>query len=376
MADFKIHTLIHSRYIAFDKSGKLPFSIGFGLCRPLGDDTDPRSLGLKTTRSILDVPYALSNGLLSLREDDVEVDVGQLKPTDPSSIDKLFLHLGSPIGRDNNVKKVWSVYYYTIHPESELASLFKPGKKYTIRIIKAGDLGEYLFVDDNWQTSEPGEGEKLCSTKANGRAFFDVVESVPWPPEIETRMQRCSDTEDHALRLEVSVTNKGTETISVQTRGRQKFLIPSGPIQPEPEFPPQDPRSRIIDPERPAPAATIQVLDTATDEIVREATRPGICGLYQKHDPRPKLETLTTLRPGEPLVRHVDVSNRITKLPDGKFGLRMEPRGMWWCVGDSEEFAAAGEDRVPNHLYRTKIPPAMLECGDIIEIEVKDGVAK
>jgi hypothetical protein len=375
MESIKIHTVISSDYTVFDKSGKLPFSISLGLCRPLNGDTDPRSLGLKTTRSILDVPYALAHGLLSLQEDDTEVDVGQLKPTNPGIIDRPSLHLNSPVGRNDNVKKDWSIYDYHVHTDSELAALFKPGKKYTIR-NKAGILGEYMFVDENGQLSEPDQTEKLCSAKANGRALFDVVESLPWPPGIETRMKRCEDTEGDTLRLEIMVTNKGTEAISVQTRGRQRFLFPSGPIGPEPGFPLQDARSRIIDPEKSTPAATIQIFDAATNKVVRGTTQPGVCGLYQKHDPRPKLETLTVLRPREPLIRHVDAGDLVAKLPDGKFGLRMERRGMWWCVGDCKEFAAAGDDRVPSHLYNTKIPPVMLECGDIVEIEVKDGVAR
>ncbi|KAF0637458.1 hypothetical protein NXS19_005958 [Fusarium pseudograminearum] len=375
MDNFKIHTVIHSDYLVFDKSGKLPFSISFGLCRPLNGDTDPRNVGLKTTRSILDIPYALSNGLLSLREDDTDVSVGQLKSTDPDSLDRSFLYLKSPVGRNDNVKKDWSVYHYPIHPDSDLAALLKPGKKYTIR-PKVRDLGEYVFIDENDQHSEPNEAEKLCSTRENGRALFNVVESLPWPPKIETTMKRCNDTQDDALRLEITVTNKGTEAICVQTRDRQRFLVPSGPIEPEPGFPPLDPRPRIIDTERPSPRVSIQVVDITTNEIVRKATQPGGCGLYGQHDPRPRLETMTTLRPGEPIIRYVDVGDLVSKLPDGKFGLRMEPRGMWWCVGDCEEFAAAGEDRVPGHLYNPKIPPVMLECGDIVEIEVKDGAAK
>ncbi|CAG1978314.1 unnamed protein product [Fusarium graminearum] len=375
MDNFKIHTVIHSDYLVFDKSGKLPFSISFGLCRPLNGDTDSRNVGLKTTRSILDIPYALSNGLLLLQEDDTDVDVGQLKPTDPDSLDRLFLSLSSPVGKYDNVKEDWSVYHYPILPDSDLAVLLKPGKKYTIR-PKVGDLGEYVFINENGQHSEPNEAEKLCSTRANGRALFDVVESLPWPPKIETTMKRCNDTQDDALRFEITVTNKGTEAICVQTRDRQRFLIPSGPIEPEPGCPPLDPRPRIIDTERPNPRVSIQIFDVTTGEIVRRATQPGACGLYGQHDPRPRLETMTTLRPGEPIIRHVDVGDLVSKLPDGKFGLRMEPRGMWWCVSDCEEFATAGEDRVPGHLYNPKIPPVMLECGDVVEIDVKDGAAK
>lgn len=106
-------------------------------------------------------------------------------------------------------------------------------------------------------------------------------------------------TEGNATKLDITVINTGTQAITVQTRSRQRFLVPRGPMQPEEHYPPDDPRPRIIDTKTPAPAATLQVIDMATETVVREATKLGVRGLYQKHDPRPKLEVLTTLRPGE-----------------------------------------------------------------------------
>ena len=115
----------------------------------------------------------------------------------------------------------------------------------------------------------------------------------------------------------------------------------------------------------------------ATGQVARETRKPGPCGgAANPHDPRPKLEVLTTLRPGQPLVRHVDVSSLLSKLAEGKYGLRMEPRGMWWCKGDIEDFAAVGEDRVPHHLFETTIPPLILESKDVVEVQVENGTVK
>ncbi|KAM5377857.1 hypothetical protein ACJZ2D_004761 [Fusarium nematophilum] len=392
MDELKIHTVISSRYQVFDRSGNLPFSIVFGLCRRSSEDTDPRSLRLSTSNSILDVPYALSNKLLTLRvhdtesKRDTEVDVGQLSQTD--SKDESYLTLPSPVGRTENWKNALSVYQYYVDPKSELASLLEPGKKYTIRNKAGDDLGGkgYTYVHQEEHTEEQGkvstsdDKPKLVSSRADGRATFTVVPSLPWSPKTQTRLRRRRAEEDNSndgvTLLEITVLNTGTEAISVQTRGRQRFLVPWGPMQPEEEYPPEDPRPRIIDQKTPAPGATIQVVDTATNTIVRETTKPGVCGLYQKHDPRPKLEVLVTLEPGEPLVRQVDVSKLLSGLPDGTYGLRMEPRGMWWCAGKCEDFAAEGEDRVPHHLFKTMIPPLMLESEDVVEVQVENGVAK
>ncbi|MCJ1345992.1 hypothetical protein MMC31_004203 [Peltigera leucophlebia] len=57
-----------TRYRIFDASGQLPFSLVFGLCRRSPADTDPRPLLLEIAASVLDVPFALAHGLLTLHE--------------------------------------------------------------------------------------------------------------------------------------------------------------------------------------------------------------------------------------------------------------------------------------------------------------------
>ena len=72
MGDVKVHIIINSKYRVFDRSGSLPFSIVFGLCRRSRDDADPRPLVMRVANSILDVPYALSCGLLKFYTSDAE----------------------------------------------------------------------------------------------------------------------------------------------------------------------------------------------------------------------------------------------------------------------------------------------------------------
>ncbi|KAJ3544595.1 hypothetical protein NM208_g2964 [Fusarium decemcellulare] len=338
MSDVKIYTVIHSKYQVFDSSGKLPFSIVFGLCRRSSQDADPRPLHINTANSILDVPYALSNKLLALlvydaeKRTDIEVD-------------------------------------------------------YTIRHRAGQDLGGGWYTENPEELRKPpstsSDKQKLVISRVDGRASFKVVPCLPWPPKIQTRMQWCRsrgdivtfDEKDGVMRLEITVSNAGAEAITVQTRGRQRFLIPWGPMEPEEDYPALDPRPRIIDLQSPAPRATIEIIDMITNTLVRGGTKPGVCGLYEKHDPRPQLELLVALESGKPLVRQVDIGNVISDLPDGKYCLRMEPRGMWWCAGRCEDFAAEGEDRVPQHLFKTMIPPLMLECEDVVQVQVENGVA-
>lgn len=398
MDDLKIYTVINSRYRVFDLSGNLPFSIVFGLCRRSKEDTDPRTLVLTAANSILDVPYALTHKLLTLRVEhpkwktDVEVDVGQLSQKQGQQ--ESYLTLPSPVGRTGDWRKCLSIYRYDVDPGSELASLFEPGKKYSINhtIKRGGDLGfgEYSYVESAEPLKEHGEPSasvgkpRLVNSRSDGRPTFQVVPSLPWPPKIQTRMQRYrgetkrldNDEKSGDAVLDITVLNTGTETITAQTQGEQRCLCPRGPMYAEEGYPGADLRPRLIASNISTPSGSISVIDLATNSTVREASKPtGISPLYASNqDLRPRLGLLVALKPGEPLVRRVDATNLLRGLTDGVYGLKMEPRGMWWCVGSCEDFAGEGDDRVPHELFQTLIPPLILECEDIVEVQVENGV--
>lgn len=376
MYDLEIQIILVSQYRVFDRSGNIPFSIVFGLVRRSRNDNDPRPLVLNTKNSIFDVPYALSHKLLQLRvhdetrKTDIEVDIGQ-----PISIQtkdgERNVMLQSPIGRIKSWRKSLSVFHYRVDPGSELAKLFDAGKKYT---ICCNPNNKTLGGTFTWgEGTEQGNSRLVCR-KPHGKATFTVVSSLTWPPRLQTRMNWNSDTS----RLEITVANYGEQVITVQTRDRQHFLVPRLPMDNEGGYPPDDSRPRIIDSQGAMPTATLQVINTATNEVVRgpSANTPACSGVYQaaKHDPRPKLDNLVTLKPGEPLAKSVDISTLFDGLPDGTYNLRMEPRGMWWCPGSREDFAARGEDRVPRDLYQTLIPPVVLECDEnTVEVHMDNG---
>jgi hypothetical protein len=380
METLKISTIINRKYQVFDRSGHLPFSIVFGLCRRSTEDTDPRLLVINTAETILDVPYALKHEFLSIHGKDAEtkrgflVDVGKLDQFEGANS---TVTLASPVGREKNWKESLTVYEYHVKPGSVLASLFEPGNNYEIRIKKGGPAGGrgpgdfggtgHTYIDT---TRNPASTEslKLVYDRADGCASFLVVDSLPWPPEIETRMQQSQGKD---ATLEITVSNQGGNTITVQTRGRQRYLSPWGPMYPREEH---SSRPRLIDSQTPAPGGHLQIIDLLTKEIVREVTKPPICQLYGPHDPRPKLDFLIMLKPGEQLVREIDISGLLSKLLDGTYGLRMEPRGMWWCPGSYEVWRDEADDRVPHHLYKTLIPPLVLQCEDIVEVCVSNGV--
>lgn len=382
MKDLKVHIAINSRYRAFDRSGKLPFSIIFGLSRRSSEDTNPLPLIVNTKETILDIPYAVLKNLLSLRvqkEDskfDLEVDVGQLNPVNDEG--KSSVTLPSPVGNNLASKNPLVLHEYYLDPEGDLASLLESGKKYRIRIRHHRDFGGrgHRFVDEANPDSERNSSEtepKLVIGRIEGSAIFTVLPSIPWPPKVQATMRRQADDEDAGVtQLEITVLNTDTRPVTVQTRGRQNFLLPWDPVHEEDEW---STGPRIIDAQQPSPSRTIQVINMNDNSIIRKPIPPGGFQQGPIGDRRPKLETLVTLNPGEPLVRHVDVSELLSDLSDGIYELRMEPRGMWWCEGDRHDFSVGDDERVPHEIFQTMIPPLVLECNDTVDVQIRNRIS-
>ncbi|KAJ3560927.1 hypothetical protein NPX13_g9134 [Xylaria arbuscula] len=170
MTDVRIQTIIHNRYLVFDASGQLPFSIVYGLCRRAKEDVDARSIVLRTAESALDVPYAIAKGLLTLKEKDegsgemrsVGFGVKKMRVEDGNGSrgegdeggeggrKGEYVILPSPVSRTKNWKEDLTVYQYRIDPRSPLGLLLKPGKTYEIRLA-GDDLGVkwWRYIDDD-----------------------------------------------------------------------------------------------------------------------------------------------------------------------------------------------------------------------------------
>lgn len=396
MNELRIHTQIHSRYRVFDASGRLPFSIVFGLCRRSPADTDPRPLLLETAGSVLDVPYALAHGLLTVHEQDpeeakqwVEVDLSRLNKVATKEAE--CLSLPSPVNRTEHWRDAFTVYLCYVDVDGALAAILEPAKKYIIRLASE-DLGvkrwaysdRKQFVDINGEPSHDPEAAKLVNSKSTaGNATFTVVKSLSWPPRIETRMRLCasSSSSDSAVAdsrpssstaLEVSVTNTASDSVTVQTRGHQRFLVPWGPFQPDPDA--DDDRMRIIDatPHKP-PTSSLQVIAATTGEVVRGNEQRGTGPLTDSNaDQRPKVEDVVMLKPEAPVVRKVNIGALVDGLTDGQYKIRMQSRGCRWWHGEIGK--EVGEDgRIPAHLCETIIPPLMLESQDEVELCIRDG---
>jgi hypothetical protein len=130
--------------------------------------------------------------------------------------------------------------------------------------------------------------------------------------------------------LEVSVENTGTEDVTVQTRGTQRFLLTWGTMQPEEAL---EARPRIIDSQKPAPVASLRIVEKTTGTIAYKPPPLGPSDPGNERDPRPELDRVVTIKTGETLVRLIDTSQMLARLADGIYEIHLEPRK---CGGAKE----------------------------------------
>ncbi|KAI4277360.1 MAG: hypothetical protein L6R35_006153 [Caloplaca aegaea] len=389
----KIHTKINSHYSILDLSGHLPFSIVFGLCRRSPADTDPRPLVLSTAGSVLDVPYALGCGLLTLHVQDggeakewVGLDVRTLRDVAGMGEEE-WVSLPSPVGRVGNSRHAFTVVRRRVEINSALASILEVGRKYRIRVA-GEDLGvrrrgysnhDQVLDNNSNESSNDSEATRLVNSKTTaGNATFPVIRELSWPPRIETRLRLlvsssdAADTTNGKLELEVSVLNTSPDAITVQTRGHQRIPIPWGPFQPDPDA--DDNGMRIIhSTHHKLPTFSLRVFDSATGALVRGNKKQSPCGLTDGNvDRRPKVEDVVVLRPGLPVIRRFDVGVLVEWLPDGEYKVILQAKGCRWWHGD-----VAKEEREDGRIGAcacgVEHAPAMLESEDEVELRVRDG---
>lgn len=395
MSELRVHTQLNSRYQVFDASGELPFSLVFGLCRRSPADTDPRPVLLDIAGSILDVPYALAHGLLTIyvynpkfSEHVVGLDLTYLNEI--TTVKGKYLSLPSPVNRTKLWRDAFTVYHSPIDVNSPLTSVLEEGKRYRIKMTGA-DLGirrwayssRHELADEDHPPTHDSKSVKIVNSKPSaGNATFTVVKCLPWPPIVKTTisLRKSSpslahttiDTDSEPSRdkaLEISVINTGHDSVTVQTWGKQRFLVPWGPFQPDPDA--DDSRVRIIASE--SGMASLQVINFATGDVVRGNDDRVKCFLTDSHiDSRPKLENLVVLRPGDPLVRRLDTRALLDGLADGQYFIRLRSRGCRWWDGEiGEEDCEDG--RVPERLGNGLVPPLMLKSHDEVGICIRDG---
>lgn len=400
MESLRVQTQLKSRYTLFDASGRLPFDIVFGLRRR--SDSDPRDISFQITKSFLDVPYALANGLLRLHElrrsdtspnEHIEVDLSRLRDAiadGEPALEHIILPSKSNKTETRGQMRV-TEYRYRVDPKSPLASLFEPKKKYSIGLANR-DLGVHEWINNDEIPSSSADATpistvesavetcKLVSNPHGGFAVFTVVENLTWPPTVETRMYllstqangKSSSENLENTSLQVTVNNTGSDSISIQTRGQQQFLSPWGPFRPESNDGLNAGRLPcILHPS--SSTSNLQVVDVVTGSVVRDAKKPGVCQLTSgRPDLRPKVDDLMVLNPGVAHSREIGLEPLLRGLDNGRYRIRLIPKGCWWHFGEIES-EPDDDDKVPKRFRTSKQTPVILESDDEVEFDLSDG---
>lgn len=168
----------------------------------------------------------------------IEVDLGRLNKIAAKEAE--FLSLPSPINRTEHWRAAFNLHQSHIDPNGELASILEPGKTYLLRLV-SGDLSvkrwaysdRKQFVEDDGRLRYDSEAVRLVDSKPTAcNARFTVVKSLPQPPRMEMKMRLCASYafSDPAFTkvgsstaMEVSIIITGSNCVTVQTRGAQRF---------------------------------------------------------------------------------------------------------------------------------------------------------
>lgn len=389
MDELKIHVLMQARDRIFDASGKLPFTIDFGLCRRTPDDTDPRSLLIDIAGSALDVPYALANKLLvSQGIKTPPLDKKKLKHMNPNtsmSERERYITLPSPVGRTKHYKDSFTMLEYRVDKDSEVASIFRTSKEFRIALASR-DLGIrwYTYIDDpslpidQTLLSKPSETARTINLKPSaGHLAFKVVDSLPWPPEVSTRLHFIAATDTTPSCIQISITNMSTRPVSLEPHARQQLYLGHRDIigdrtTTRPRF------HRALEADAPLSSWSFLITDIVTkQEVADTLPRPGCEGVTRGNvDPRPRGKGLFILEPGEAVLRHFDLGVVLRKFGDGIYDMRLREKAQWWCVGSAEEICHKedeDEGRVRKDFFSRDIPPLVLRSEDVVEVKKVDG---
>lgn len=253
--------------------------------------------------------------------------------------------------------------------QDALASILKPGKRYRIKLASKNlGVSKWTYSDETRFSEKNSETEKLVNSYSHGHAEFKVVDNLAFPPKVEMRMRMVGHTS-----LEVTAENTGVETITVQPRGHQRFIVPWGPMRPEPAI--RNTSPRIIDnsTQDRVPTSSLMVVDDTTGEIVQGGPKPDVCQLTSGNaNLRPRVEELMVLEPRTPVTNMFDIGRKLEGLQDGQYKIRVYPTGCRWWRGKFEN--EDGEDgKVPSRLWKGLTVSLMLESKDELEVIIKDG---
>lgn len=364
-----------------DLSGQLPFQLKLWLVRRTKSDHEPRSLTILVPGSLLDIPYALKCGVLKIYEtqpwgvmsdDAAPLDFSdlELKP----SVE--FLTLDSPVGENLRDFDRYVSFGYSVDADSAIAQRFEANKTY--RIVLPNDGHDFpvdwcsLEGSSSYQpslSSRPGIHIKRTGHTPN--VSFTTVQALAWPPQVTVSLSFPSTatpaifSEKGPSVIQASLTNTGSRSVTIQTRGDQRFVLARDRLQ------------NLVPDDRPRISAekcredVFLVVDEQSGEV-KYKWRPPICTLRLRERgpyclPR---DAFVTLEPGVPLVRDVEL-NRLRNLSPGDYRLYLETLSCWWTWATVDELFGS-DTEIAMSSQKLRVPPLELASTNELKFTVSE----
>lgn len=130
--------------------------------------------------------------------------------------------------------------------------------------------------------------------------------------------------------------------------------------------------SLILRQQLPTYNLNLQLVDVTTGSVVRDAKKPGVCGLTSgRPDPRPNVDQLVVLSPGVAVSREIQLDKWVRGLDNGRYLIRLIPKGCWWHFRDVKS-EPDHDGKVSSRCMIAKQTPVVLWSDDQVEFELLD----
>ncbi|CAD6594261.1 MAG: hypothetical protein ASARMPREDX12_008551 [Alectoria sarmentosa] len=389
----------------FDLSGTNPFDVFFQIDRFRGDGGGWRSITLLLNGSLLDVPHALTNGLLEVVDLDEECKVvfkpqddGIARPTLLMRPDDSFEFL--EVEKDNCVMFRSEdnnpiTFVPPVQPENRILTLptresggrrkaektvplripetikhlLKPGNRYRLQTtsidlgVKWWRYGELVVKDVPMEQLPPQQPATVVATQVCHRDF-SVVKSLPVPPSVYISLALSHPviyrSGDHAPILKISIMNTADHPVTMVSFGSQPHI---SPIHAQPNN-----HARVISTSAQISLQNFSITHMASGkEMVQESYMCVLQIGWQRRQ-------FTTLEPGVPLVQEIEFLKNATairaRMERGEYRLKLRARDVWWHWGSKEEvlMGESGTKRLPGGPK----PPLKLASEDEVKFRLEE----
>lgn len=382
-----VHLQLASQPAVLDLSSQNHFDILLETRRGSTDLSRPMTILKKG--SLFDIPFAFSNGLLTLKDEESGecINLKDLAPNNQSSSSLTAAPNGIVSEEDFIILPVRKSKLPRFHADfslslglgRHLAPYVISGHRYRVELGAPSQTRISLHVS-YWTYGNPTfplqplEQSNLVASQYTQKSFL-VVDFLLRPPLVTVSITaspviyRSATAGNSPPTIRFTITNQSDRAVTVKSSGDQSFISPFLPVDGPPNH------GRITSTSPPPDVSNFSLIRLSTgEEFIREPQHT--CSLNSGGGGWSR-RGLTTLYPKKPLVNGVDIKPYLlTKLTaenvaDGEsFRLRLRKMGMWWHYGTVDEIFQ-GERTLPKWPGGPTLP-LVLGSEDEVVLKVED----